>query len=111
MTIRTLALAALATFAVAGSASAFSINDENLNRQLSAPSFTPVATSVVFEGRASQEPVGFSINDENLQRAYSSPSNISGDQSGFVVEGRSSASVASTFINDENRDRFQTFGR
>ncbi|MEM7567465.1 MAG: hypothetical protein AAF321_09570 [Pseudomonadota bacterium] len=110
MTIRALALAAVATFAVAGSASAFSINDENLQRQLTQPSFAPVAGSFVFEGRASQEPVGFSINDENLQRAHSSTDAVTG-VSGVVIEGRSSASVASTFINDENRDRFQTFGR
>ncbi len=110
MTIKTLAIAAVAALTIAGSASAASINDENRLRDLSAPAFSAGVSATVFEGRLSQEPVGFSINDENLQRSHSAP-NFTDGASGRIVEGRASANPSAIFINDENRDRFDTFER
>ena len=108
MTVKTLAIAALASATLISGASAIELNTENADRA-TVTFAAPAAGSVVLEGRSSDSFGPIVLNTENADRdAVHFQAPVPGS---FVLEGRSSDTNGPIILNDENRDRITAYGR
>ena len=108
-TIRTLALAALASVTLAGTASAIELNTDNVDRANVQISRFAVGATVI-EGRSSAMPTRIELNTRNADRdAAALLLDVQAPRT--ALEGRASAAPSIAFLNDDNLDRAQAYGR
>ena len=109
MTFKTLAIAAFASAAMIGGASAIELNTENADRA-NLILTQPAAGSVIVEGRSSADFGPAALNTENADR-----DNVAAlfgfVGTGPVVEGRSSSDFGPAALNTDNVDRANVLGR